>query len=167
MIKSIKKRRSIRKYKDKEIEEQKIDEIIRAGCYAPSAKHKYPYQLTLIKDQEKRNKLSKATPYASFLKQAPLGIAIASEEVDAWIEDSSVVAQNIQLEATNQGLGSCWIQIKNHKSPKSNQKSEEIVKKTLGISEDKRVLCIIAIGYPAEQKSPHTPDELEKRDIRK
>ncbi len=163
MISEIKKRRSIRKYKRKEIPEQDLKEILKAGAYAPSARHRYPYELIVVKDEDMRKKLSETTPYGSFLAQAPVGVVVASEEVEEWIEDASVVAENIQLEATNQGLGSCWIQIRGH--TKEGRESEEIVKEKLNIPRDKRVECIITLGYPDEDQEPHSSDELNEREV--
>ncbi|PTD93930.1 hypothetical protein C9439_05160 [archaeon SCG-AAA382B04] len=163
MLDAIKQRRSIRKFKEKDIEDQKLREVIKAGCFAPSAKHKYPYKILVVKDDAKKAKLSKITPYASFLAQAPVGLILVSDDVDQWIEDCSVVAENVQLEATNQGLGSCWIQIKGHET--EEETSEEVVKEVLSIPGEKRVLAILAIGYPDETKSPHGDGEFDEREV--
>lgn len=165
MIEEIKERRSVREYKDKEVEEEKIDEILKAAAFAPSAQKRYAYELITLEEEDVRRKLSDVTPYADFLEQATLGIVVASKAVDNWIEDCSVVAENIQLEATGQGLGSCWIQIRGHS--KEEKKSEEIVKNLLNIPDDRRVLCIISIGHPNEKKSPHKESELLEREIYK
>ncbi len=163
MIEAIKNRRSIRKYKEKSVEKEKVMELIKAAFYSPSAHNLHPYELITIKDRDRKNELSEVAPHASFISGAPIAIVILSNEVDNWIEDCSIVAEHIQLEATKQGLGSCWAHIRGH--TKKGKDSEKIVKDILSIPENKRVLCILAIGYAAEEKEPHNVDEIKEEDI--
>lgn len=147
MINSLKERRSIRKYKNQEIEEKKIEKIIVAGKMAPSGKNKKPVEFIVVKDKDILKKLSLVKPKGGlFLEEAPAGIVIVGREdiSDTWIEDCSIATTFIQLEAHNQGLGSCWIQIRERFD------AENKVKELLDIERDKRVLCIISIGYPDE-----------------
>jgi nitroreductase len=61
--------------------------------------------------------------------------------------------------ATSIGLGSCWIQIRlrDHSPEKT---AEEYVRELLGIPKEYRVLCILAVGYPAEEKKPVPKGDL-------
>lgn len=152
MINILKERRSIRKYKDKEIEEKKIEKIITAGKMAPSGKNKRPVEFIVVKNKEVLKELSLAKPKGGlFLEEAPVGIVVVGREdiSDTWIEDCSIATTFIQLEAQNQGLGSCWVQIRERFD------AENKVKKILDINEEKRVLCIISIGYPDEVKEAY------------
>ncbi|OKY77447.1 MAG: Nitroreductase [Candidatus Methanohalarchaeum thermophilum] len=164
MIESIRERRSVRSFSDDGVEEKKIEEILTAAAFSPSARALYPWSITVVENPEKREVISKATPYADFAAEAPVVFVVASKEEGEWIEDASIVAEHIQLEATNQGLGACWIQIRDHKTEDDKQ-SEEKIKDLLEIPEDYRVLCAIAIGHPKKQKQPHTKKELQKREI--
>lgn len=163
MIEAIKKRHSHRNFEKKDIEEKKLEKILKAASYSPSARAAYPWSLIVVRDEEDKKTLSKATPYASFVAEAPLAIVVASKESDEWVEDCSIVAEHIQLEATEQGLGACWAHMRGHE--KGNKSAEEIIKSLLSLPEDYRVLCAIALGYPSEEKGPHSESELEEREI--
>jgi len=69
------------------------------------------------------------------------------------VEDASIAAFSIQLEAQSLGLASCWIQIRNRMHDEET-KSEDYVKEYLNIPEDIRVDLIISLGYPGEKKIP-------------
>ena len=166
MLEAIKKRRSIRKFKKKEVETEKLEEILKAAMYSPSAMNRRPWEFIVIKNQEMKNKLSKATSWCSFVKDAPLVLVIASYEEDLyrWIEDCSIVTEAIYLEATNQGLGTCFCQVLGGKTV-SLKDSEEYVKELLGTTKNVRILCLMPIGYPDEHKEEHSEEEFEKRKI--
>ena len=147
MIDALKERRSIRRYKNKEVEEKKIEKIIVAGKMAPSGKNKKPVEFIVVKDRETLKELSSVKPKGGlFLEAAPLGIVVVGKEdiSDTWIEDCAIATTFIQLEAHNQGLGSCWIQIRERFD------AENKVKELLDIKRHKRVLCIVSIGYSDE-----------------
>jgi nitroreductase len=79
--------------------------------------------------------------------------------VELWVEDASIAAMIAQLTATSLGLASCWTQIRlNEHSPE--QSAEDYVRELLGIPENYRVLCILGVGYPAEQKEDIPKEKL-------
>lgn len=169
MIKAIKKRRSIRDYKDIEIEEEKINEILKAAMFSPSARHQYPWEFVVVRDKEKREKLGKATSWSSFAAEAPVVIAVLgdknkSEEV---IEDCSIAAEHMLLEIENQGLSSCWIQIRGNYYPtgEGNTSAEDYVRELFQILEKYMVLCLIPVGFPAEEKSEHSDAEFKEEKV--
>lgn len=152
MLDILKERRSIRKYESQDIEEDKVAKVIAAGKMAPSGKNKRPVEFILVKDKDILKEMSTAKPKGGlFLEGAPVGIVVIGREdlSDTWIEDCSIATTFIQLEAHNQGLGSCWIQIRERFD------AEKKVKELLGIDEKKRVLCIVALGYPDEVKKAY------------
>lgn len=163
MIQAIKNRHSHRSFKDREVEEEKLEEILKAAAYSPSARHAYPWSLVVVRDEETRKKLSEVTPYAGFIAESPVAVVVASEETNEWVEDCSIAAEHLQLEATEQGLGACWAHVREHKGKEGD--AEETVRELLSLPEDYRVLCMIAIGYPSKEKPPHSESELKEREI--
>lgn len=163
MIETIKNRHSHRDFEEKGIEEEKLEEILRAAAYSPSARAAYPWSLIVVRDKETRKALSKVTPYAGFIADSPVAIVVASKETREWIEDCSIVAEHIQLEAVEQGLGSCWAHMISHED--ESRDSEKVVRELLSLPKDYRVLCAIALGHVSEGKSPHEESELEEREI--
>lgn len=166
MIGVIKKRRSIRKYLEKEVEEEKLNEILKATMFAPSSKHRRPWEFVLIKSQETKEKLSWATIYSSFAKDAPVILILCADQTidPRWVEDLSIAAAHIYLEAINQGLGTCFIQIRNTKTS-NGESGEDYVRNIIRAPNNIRILCLMPIGYPAEEKEEHQDFEFEKSKI--
>ncbi len=160
-------RRSIRKFKNIPLERERIEKITKAALLSPSSRSIRPWEFIIVEDRETRNLLSESKASGSaFLKNAPLAIVITADETksDVWIEDASISAFIIQLEAEKLGLGSCWIQIRNRKTA-NGEASETYVKKILNIPFHFRVECIIAMGYPDEQKPCYTQSDIMNQKI--
>lgn len=166
MLEIIRKRRSIRTFLKKDIGIEKLDEILKAAMFSPTARGLRPWEFIIVKNNETKNKLSRATPYASFAKDAPVVVIICYDTNKArrFKEDCSICAENIYLEATNQGLGTCFIQIAD--GTEANEGNpEEFVKKVLSIPENYRVQCLMPIGYPAKMPEPHKDEEFDENKI--
>ena len=165
----IEKRRSIRKYLDKRIEPEKIDALIEAALRSPSGKSIYPVELVVIEDRQMLEKLSMAKPAgAAFMKNCMLGILLCAdqEKSDTCVEDASIAAIMIQLAAEALDLGSCWVQLRNRKH-EDGQSSQQYVRKLLGIPETYMVQAVMAIGYPAQAKTPHAKESLKFEKVHK
>lgn len=159
----LKSRRSIRKFQNKEVEREKIETILKSALLSPSSRGRRPWNFIAVTNKELLEKISQCREQNSqFLAGAPLGIVvIADTEVsDVWIEDTSIASVIIQLSAQYQGLGSCWIQVR-ERFQSSDIKAENYIKEVLGIPAKYSVECIIAIGYPTEEKRPYDEDELQ------
>lgn len=159
----VQKRRSIREYQDQAVESEKIDRLIEAALRAPSSRGVNPWKFVVVTDRELLGKLSKSKPHgASFLKNAPLGIVVCAdlEKSDVWIEDASIASIFIHLAATSLDLGSCWIQIRKRMYD-SNKTAAQYIRELLKIPKNLNVESIIGIGYPAEEKPPHSKEDLQ------
>lgn len=162
MLQLLKSRRSIRKFHSREVEREKIDIILKSALLSPSSRAKRPWEFIVITDKILLHKLSQCKEHGSqFLNEAPMGIVvIANPKVcDVWIEDASIASTIIQLSAESLGLGSCWIQIRERYGA-NNVSAGGYIKKALGIPDIYEVECLIAVGYPAEEKRPYTENEL-------
>lgn len=109
-------RRSVRKYLDKKVEMQILDEIISAGLYAPSARNVQPWQFTVIQDVDKLEELRAAIakaldrPDYNRFYNAPLFIIVTvPEDYRFGDSDTSCVLENMFLAAHSYGVGSVWI----------------------------------------------------------
>ena len=162
MLNMLKSRRSIRKFQDKEVEESKLDTILKAALLSPSSKSRRPWEFIAVRDKEILDKLAQCKEHGSqFLSGTPLAIVVLAdpEACDVWIEDTSISSTIIQLTAQTLDLGSCWIQIRK-RLRSDGQQSEEYIKELLEIPEKFTVECIIAIGYPGEEKKPYDENQL-------
>jgi len=163
MYELLKSRRSIRKYQPREIEKEKIDIILKSALLAPSSRSIRPWEFIAVTDKEALGKLSECREHGSkHVAEAPLCIVVAAdpEACDVWTEDASIAATIIQLSAQSLGLGSCWIQVRNRYGA-DRVKSGDIVKKILSIPDKYEIECLIAIGYPAEEKKPYEDGDLK------
>lgn len=145
------KRISVRKYQNRPVEKEKILQILRAAMAAPSAKNQQPWEFFVTDSKEIIKKLSECSPYAAFLKDAPLAI------VPCWRSsglaapsyadiDLSIATENMLLEACSLGLGTCWMGI----SPVRERM--EAVNQVLGNPENLQAFAIVSCGYPAEER---------------
>ena len=112
-MKTIYKRRSIRQYTDKKISIGDLEKLLKAGMNAPSAHNQKPYDFIVVTDKATLKKLSETGPYCSMLENAAAAIVVVSvadkETTPYWQADCGAVVENILLEATDLGIGSCWI----------------------------------------------------------
>lgn len=162
ILEVLKNRRSIRKFKEEKVDKSIIEQLLQSALLAPSSKDKKPVEFIVVDDKETIEKLKTCkSKGAVALDTAPCAIVVIadSEVSDIWIEDASIAATLIQLAATNLGLGSVWIQMRNRQSNIKN--SEEEVRDVLNIPEKYGVLSVIAIGYKDEIKEPYDLKSLD------
>jgi nitroreductase len=163
----VQERRSIRKFVKRPVEREKIDLLIEAALRAPSSMSRNPWEFIVVADSNTLDRLSRAKPHgATFLRNAPLGIVVCADpaQCDVWIEDCSIASIFIHLAAESLGLGSCWIQIR-ERMYEGAKTSERYISEVLNIPENLKVECIVAVGYPDEEKSPHRRDELQDEKV--
>jgi nitroreductase len=155
-------RRSIRKFTEHPIEDEKIELLKKSVILSPTGNQKNHWDFIFIRDKSMLDKLSESKTHGSkLIAGADLAVVIAGDPAisDTWIEDCSIASILLQLQALDLGLGSCWVQI-NKREYDATTSSEKFVKRLLEIPEPKGVLSIIAIGYPAEKRAPIRESEL-------
>ena len=159
---AIRKRRSIRKFKDTPIPENIIHDILTAAMSAPSACNKRPWEFYVITNEKKLEELKGASRFARY--NAPLAIVVCGNTSralplgfgDYWIQDCSAATENMLLAITDKGLGAVWCGA--HPQKRVAGRIREI----LGISQKEIPLNLIWIGYPDEEKEEKSLYE-EKR----
>lgn len=161
--KLIEQRRSIRKFKNRPIEQEKIEQLIQAALRSPSSRSFNPWRFIVVDKPGLLEKLSVAKAHGSaFLKGAPLAIVVCADPSasDVWVEDASIASIFIHLAAQSLGLGSCWIQIRK-RDHDSSTSADTYIKDLLGIPDNIMIESILAIGYPDEVKQGHPKEALE------
>ena len=150
------KRRSVRKFKDTPISREMIDKLLEAAMAAPSACNRKPVDFYVITDEEKLNEISLTGRFTRMKSPlmivvvGNLGRALPLQLADYWIHDAAAASENILIEATALGLGSCWCGI--HPQKRMMQKVSAI----LGLKEKQIPFSLIKIGYPDEFPEPHS-----------
>lgn len=163
MLDILRKRRSIRRYLDKEIEPEIIDQLLEAALRSPTSRDFRPWRFLFITDRELLKRLSRAKERGSdFLVGARLGVIVCADEneSDVWIEDCSIASIILQLAGQSLGLGSCWIQIRN-RMYSDKVTSEDYVCDLLNLPKSMKVESIISFGYPDEDKPPVPKEDLD------
>ncbi len=152
----LKSRRSIRKYKDQPVEEEKIQKCLEAASWAPSASNKQPWEFLIVTDKQVRKKLSETHPYAKFVAQSPVVfIPLTNPEVHQkyHMSDTALATLQYMIEAHSLGLGTCWAGV-------IGSSIELEIRKLLGIPDHLNVLGLVATGY-ADEKPTKTRKELD------
>ena len=156
-------RRSIRKYSEEQISPESVKLILETALVAPSSKGKMPCQFVVVEDKDTLEKLAKCKDFGTKpLETCPLAVIVTSDPAisDCWVEDASIAAILMQLQAEDCGLGSCWVQIAN-RLREDGSSSEEYIRNLLSIPEDIRVLCIVTFGKKAEERKPYDPEKCK------
>ena len=171
MIKAINNRRSIRKYINKEVEEEKLLQILESGRLAPSGSNTQPWHFLVIKSKENKEKVAKVSHNQKWMATAPVNIVCVAdirsridenieisvsenskeEEVKQIIRDTAIAVEHMSLTATELGLGTCWVA----------WFTQEEFRPVLNIPNDKYVLCVLTIGYADENPKPRSRKKLE------
>jgi len=158
----LKSRRSIRKYLPKAVEAEKIKKITTAVLMSPASKRANPWEFIVVQDRETLGKMAQCRPHGSkLLENAPLGIVVIADTTksDVWIEDASIAALVIQLQAQDLGLGSCWVQVR-AREKEEGVSAEDYIRQLLDIPTHYAVLNVVSIGYPDEDRKPYDEEKL-------
>ena len=162
MLELLKTRRSIRKFTDKKVEKEKIEAILKGVLTAPTSSNNRPWEFIVVENKEKLEELSRCREGSAskFIADASSAIAVTVKSgKDTYVEDATIAAIIIQLLSHSLGLGTCWVHVRNRQH-NENIGTEDYVRKALDIPDELKVECIIAIGYPGEEKPSHDVEDL-------
>ena len=166
MMDIIKGRRSIRKYEDKEVPEEFLNQILESVKWAPSWANTQCWEVIVVKDPAIKEQLQTTlikNPATKAMVKAPIVLVLCgklkssgyySDKVttkfgDWFMFDLGIAAQSICLTAYSLGLGTVIVGLFDH------NKAKEI----LGVPDDYELVSLIPLGYPA--KDPEAPKRRE------
>ena len=147
VLSTIIKRRSIRKYKAKHIDDALVATILEAGRWAPSGLNNQPWKFIVIKDEAVKKKLAECTKYSGIVLECDTAVAVFYSLPDGYNRDKDVMSigaciQNMLLTAESLGIGSVWLgEILNKKKD---------VNEILNVNDKNELMAVIAFGYPDE-----------------
>lgn len=156
-------RRSHRKFTEEAVSEETLKLLHRAALMAPSSKGLHSYEFVTVMEKEKLSSLSQCKDMGGeLLAGASAAIVVLGDPdvSDTWIEDASVAATMVLLQAEDLGLGGCWVQVRGRQDS-AGHPAEDNVRRLLGIPEEKRVLCIIALGHKGAERKPQNEERLK------
>ncbi len=160
-------RRSIRKYTNEPISPEDVKLILESALLAPTSKSARAWQLVAVEDKATLEVLGGCKPAGAVsVARCPLAIVVAvdSTKSEAWMEDASVAASYMQLQAASLGLGSCWVQVYGRFTADGTP-ADQFVQETLGIPETCSVLCIVTFGHADEIRKPQDTEKLKWENV--
>lgn len=160
VLSALEGRRSIRRYLDKPVEDEKLNKVLDAARLSPSATNSQNWKFVVVKDSQTRFRLTEAAYRNKFLGEAPIIIVACGTDSESimscgqyrYTVDLSIATSYMILEAYEQGLGTCWL----------GSFDENKVKEILGIPEKVRVVSMFPLGYPAESPAQRPRKPLEE-----
>lgn len=165
----LKRRRSCRKFMDRKVEDAVVDKILEGTLMAPSSKNCRSSRFMIVSNEVALGKMSQMRSTGStFLKDAPMAVVVMGDNAltDLWVDNCAISATIMQLCAESLGLGSCWVHVNGRPHRDDNpqgESAEEYLRGVLPIPDGYRVLCVIAMGYPAEALPERKPkDDTDK-----
>jgi len=166
VLDNIAARTSVRAYTSEPVPDEMVETLLRAAMAAPTAMNRQPWEFVVVNDRAVLDTLAGQLRYAKMLVQAPLAIVVCAEtmithrdgsqsENGLWEHDASAATQNILLAAKALGLGAVW-------TAASDPERSAVVKEALNIPGTIMPLCVIPIGFPAEDPEPKDKWKPEK-----
>jgi nitroreductase len=169
LMEIIKERRSIRKYEDKAVPANVLNEILEAIRWAPSWANTQCWEVVVVADPDQKARLQdtlppKGNPARTAIVQAPVLLAlcgklntsgfykemVTTKFGDWFMFDLGIATQNLCLAACNRGLGTVIVGLFDH------DRAKEILKVPAGLE----VVVLIPLGYPAKPSSPPKRKDL-------
>lgn len=156
-------RRSIRSFKEKEVGEDEIIEILETAQMSPSAGNLQARDFIVVEKEENKRAIVEASNQ-EFIQKAPYVIIVCANKERSSkrygergrslysIQDADAATMVILLKAHSMGLGTCWIGAFN----------EEKIRKEFEIPKEVRPVTIIPIGYPNREPDPPKRKNLKE-----
>lgn len=162
ILEAIFKRRSIRKYIDQPVPQETLEQLLQAGMAGPSAVNSRPWEFVVVTEPAILDNLR--TWLVLGRHNAPAAIVVCGSPWKAknpagqifWVQDCSAATENILLAAAGLGLGSVWVGVH------PIWPNVAAVRQVLRIPRTVTPLCVIFVGYPAEEKPPRTQYDAQR-----
>ncbi len=157
--KVIRKRFSVRKFKNDPIDNELLNKILEAGNLAPTAKNNQPQKIYVVQSKDGLDKIDKASPCRY---NAPVCLIVASDKNLAWSKenystyemDACIVATHMMLEATNLGVDNIWVEMFD----------KNLLKQEFNLGENIEPICLIPLGYKTDDCTP-SPMHNKRKDL--
>jgi nitroreductase len=146
-------RRSIRKYQDKPVPDDVLQDLLEAAMAAPSAGDERPWHFVVIRNPDDLAQAAGTQPNGNPLKNAPLAVLVCADlqllkYEGFWVQDCAASVQNLLIHACAKGLGTVWMGVYPHE-----ERMQPLVEQ-FGLPEHVIPFALIPVGFPAEQKPP-------------
>lgn len=156
---------SVRQFTGEKLNSEQIDKILRAGMAAPTAVNKQPWAFVVVDDEQMLAQLATTLKSSRIENGASHAIVVCGDMSKAlegegqgyWVEDTSAATENMLLAAHAMGLGGLWVGV----YPISERVKN--VSELIGAPSHIVPMCVVTLGYPAEQ--PAVKDKYKTENI--
>ena len=162
MLEVMRSRRSVRRYTEEKLSDDRLKQIVSAALLAPSGHSKYPCEFIVVKNRALLEQMSHCRKgVAKMLEGAAAAIVVVADrdKSDTFVEDSCVAMMSMELLATSLGIGNCWIQVRNREA-ENDSPAEEYLRGLLNFPENFACQAILSLGYPAKEPRARELDKL-------
>lgn len=163
------KRRSVRRYGEKHIDDEIIRQIMKVALTAPTSFGHKPVEYVVVRDKTMIRQIGTCKQMGgSQINGADTVIVVMVKTADKrqaefWIEDGAIASAYILLAVEQYSLGACWVHIRNRMGQRGT--SDEEIRSLLGVPDGYSVLNLVAIGEKAEEKKAYTETDLHTENI--
>lgn len=159
LYEAIEKRRSVRAYQERPVEEDKLRRVLNAGRIAPSARNRQPWKFVVVRAAELRSAIAKASDQ-SWMKQAPVVIAVVGTSPDYVMHcgvpadpvDCAIAIDHMTLAAVAEGLGTCWV----------GHFDQDACCRLLEVPASAKIVELLTLGYPGDEPGAKSRKPLEE-----
>ena len=165
-MKAILDRRSVREFTPEKVDGEMLDQLVRAGMSAPTAKNMQPWAFIVVTGRETLDRLAEGLPFGKMLGKAPSAIVVCTlpelannGSVEMAVVDATCASENILVAAHALGLGSVWVASYPYEDRMAH------VSAVLGIPDGTIPLCVLPIGHPVMVKPPigkYRPERIHR-----
>ena len=165
-LQAIYTRKSVRDFSNKEIEEEKIETLMKAAMSAPSAMNRQPWEFIIVQSEEKKEAVRQAMPFGKY-KSSIIVIPCIKEISSVPLEhdlvncDLGAASENILLAAHDMGLGAVWCAVYPSKT------LQKAIKKAVDIPAGLTPYSAIYIGYPSDTDKSKVKDKYNPKRVRR
>ena len=147
-------RRSVRHFTAEPVDPADLKKILAAGLSVPSSKNLHSSELVVVTDPEQVHALADCKPqFGQMLREAACAVVVlGATSSHAWVEDASLTLLAMLLQATELGLGSCWV------AAFDPQAAREV----LALPEGVEPILLTPLGYPASAPGPKNRKPLSE-----
>jgi len=163
-IEAILTRKSVRQFENKEVEEEKIELLLKAAMAAPSGVNKQPWKFIVVKNEEAKARIIDVMPYGKYKSPIIIVPCVRDLEVvplmhDLAYCDLGAATENILLAAHALGLGAVWCAVY------PSKKRTKDVKKALSLGTGISPFSAIYVGYPSQEDKSKIRDKFKTRNF--
>ncbi len=151
------RRRSVRRFTQRDVTDAQIRDLLEAAMAAPSAVATDPWRFIVVRSAEMRNRIADGLPHGQMLRHAPVGIVVLGDlerahgRLESYLlQDVSAAIENLLLAASMLGLGACWLGV--HPRPERIAHIRDLFQLPANIVP----VAVIALGHPALQPRART-----------